>query len=377
MKEKRIEFVYPYSDPETVSPGKAFGEKEFITHDEIKKISADISAGIEVALAQRGITEESISIVLDVLDRDEILKEIQRAGKFRVRKVSSDGVDQWKIVTEDKAKRQEFTFLTESEIEMALSPIRAAILDELQQKFGEHSIHLITEALNHSVHKLHGERILKNVRSMGGHRDPEGKHARNKALARLFSISDHSPYILYHVQEVDNSNSGDAFEIQNKESFKTLEELVISAENQISRKQALQLFTDAVRGVQFLEEHGLVLTDLHECNIAVDEKDRTGKLYDFDGLRISGVPTTYYARLFYAPPEARQSHIRGITTAQSVYELGKTLDWILGHYDFENSEPSMKMIIDLCISMTSKTEAQRPNTATIIQTLESAIAMME
>lgn len=226
--------------------------------------------------------------------------------------------------------------VTEDELKNFLEKIRAFIVEEIKKTAD------LNDPLFHFISKTHPKKKNIAYLEQGGVRKDNryGSHpefiAKNTiALEKLYALKDRSPYILYGLTHKD-PGSGD--EIQTYHDIEILEQYKKSGNSPLPAFCALR---DAVRGAKFLSDNGLIITDLSDDNIAVNKQQRTGYLFDFDGLISKGEKMPFYAAKtsqtayhnLYCPPE----WFKGVDTANegfSLYELGATLVEIINYASF-------------------------------------------
>jgi hypothetical protein len=243
-----------------------------------------------------------------------------------------------------------------------------------------------------SLQRLHSGKIFKS-----------GKMRRfniellSTALEALFQLPERSPYLLYPNTTIDAQLSdrddvdrlyGD--QIQTEVDLLTLKECI--DRESISMPRALLIIADAIRGLIFLAQHDLRLSDLDASNIGVDPKTGRGVLFDYDGLRESGEESYYLAKSTHIPPEIvlerDQQGLPTVTTPvplrekYQVYEIGQTLEEIFFRYSSAEKprywQEHVKRGSDLnrlIARMTHSSSSARPALTEVLRTLNEIQAV--
>ncbi len=226
------------------------------------------------------------------------------------------------------------------------------------------------------------------------------EHQRHEALRVLFDSPERSPNLAYHVaylEERKGKRRGE--EIQHELSMMSLNDIVKDRQREFPLQRVLAILLGAMRGVQFLIDHDLRLTDLALQNIVYNEITGEGMLFDYDALRTKdAVLSVYLGRVDsgYIPPERLNTitiskiqpqkqkspliiqksnpkdyaRLQTIQESDMVFEFGVSLRKCLEAYGEKSPESEVVM---LAADMTNIQYRERPMLKDAIARLEHLI----
>lgn len=294
-------------------------DKHF-TREQIRQIATGIS--IEILRARGMGIQPSMQehIILSLLEPAHIFAMISKT---------------------DDQSLEDLRSVSEEDLISFLESVRSAIIEEIKKTIDlQDPIFHYIERPNrekNTITYLENGKVYKDFR----YDTIRAVAERNrKALKKLYSLKGKSPYILYGLLYKDEK-TGD--EIQSYAKIESLDAYMdqipdapdYAPNNPVSAFYALR---DAIRGVKFLSENGLMLTDLSPDNIGINSASNAGYLFDLDGLAISGERTQYYpGKENFYPPELYHEKTR-INEKFPVYEIGMSLKELI--YWYENNTPT-------------------------------------
>lgn len=331
-------------------------DREAISRQEIRSWAEDLAEGLRPTLAACRTPEEACSVILIGLEAGRMLE----LGHAAFPEARNDGP-------------------TLEDVEAAIEPIRAAILQDLTTLLPETSIAMAIKVLSDKggVRELDTGQAFKPGTGFESETEAD-RNNRLIALTDLYTIPDHrSPYLMYSIVKIDTSTQerGGA-QVQQLIRFETLQDKLEADEREpgsLPAKKAFGYLRDGMRAACFLIAHNLRLSDLAPANIAIDQAADRGMLFDFDMLRQAGDTTSIYpARPFYYPPERISGAPGPIEEAQMVYEFGMGLKQLMSHYSKTGqSYPRVGLMAE---RMTTRDPTARPTLAGAVETLEPILA---
>ncbi len=230
------------------------------------------------------------------------------------------------------------------------------------------------------VTMLHGGRVLK--RPLAYNQDE-----RNRALKRLHDLPERSPYLAYPDTTRDMGmhmapdNTPRHFSLDQKMDFVTLEQLM--RRDAVSLHDAIGIVRDAVRGLVFLDDHGLRLSDLDRSNIGVHPYTRRGFLYDYDGLLQTPDEAIYYAKESHYPPadpalkntkQPSKPRVR-ITEKDMMHELSVTLAQVAQHFSERGAAGTDLMALEMLAAEMHGDHPRRPSIKDCLRALDALVPL--
>jgi len=187
------------------------------------------------------------------------------------------------------------------------------IMRSIIQEYGSHQ----------SIGILRSGSILKQVLLSGKDTD----HLHSNALDKLYDLPERSPFIAYPIKERVKANVKDQYEVQDFLNMTTLEDLKsLPPEKRPPMPKLLNYILDCLKGLRFLHQNGLVLSDFRPDNIGVNLDSDTGMLFDLDSLYQEGDKAPYVAHPRYIPKDIVSPNTpRVYEEVHAVSEFGTTI----------------------------------------------------
>lgn len=242
-------------------------------------------------------------------------------------------MDMVKIVR--KADKYETTF-SQDELRALMRHVREKIAERLQQRQLDDVYVVDRSFADGKAETLHGGKVFKRGLTAKDAPLDYFKPSYDAAIKRLYALPERSPYLSYPDIAVDAR--GNAYvdrQIRSVIDFVTLEQFAMK-ENLPPFRSSLSAVRDVIKGVIFLWEHGLSITDLDPENIAI-RPDGTGMLFDYGTLATREEGGMYLAKRGFHPPDvsrrfSRRSFER--KPSDAAFELGTTLHALVQRYYF-------------------------------------------
>lgn len=340
MKEEKAHFIGPSN---LAKEAFVENENEQFDQKEIDKIANEIASMLEDAISKNTDPKEAIIHVIDEyslgkIGKREIYDDDIREGIYRIRKAVADSLEHHPKFEELKDKVKWDMIL------------RSLVQDGIRQVIGI----------------LKSNKVLKDSPIFDMF-DPTMTKAHNKALHKLYELDEKCPYLAYPIEKIANVGDLNSFEIQTYMNMVTLEDLLnLASEQQPSKYKLLSYLLDAMRGLQFLLDNGLVLSDFRLKNIGVNLDTDKGMLFDFDSLYQKGDKAIYLSHPDQRPEEVDGQDIIEFKESYMVHELGVTILQMWEQVEFEG----LKTFAE---KMSSEDPDERPQLDECIKKIETMV----
>lgn len=350
---------------------------EVLSQEDIRSLARVIAEEVSLATGHSHTDAERRAAMLDMFNMQYLFRSfllsIEHAWDITERTNEH-------LTLRDTQDGQE-VIVTEQDIVDIVTPIRKAVFAELQKQYPDSGWYRVSED---EFTTTHGKDIvlLDNgfIAKEYSRKDADLSAKNVEAITMLHRLPEHSPFVAYTHKERDAHGR---IEIMKKLNMSTVRERMYQDPPQPLQQTIIQ-FTDAIRGAQFLVDHGFVLSDLSSDNLGIDTATERGMLFDLDGLVREGQKTSYPCKELHFPPELIEQEEKdpdGRVTfheEQMVYELGVSLKQIIVRYSrmlpfSKNDQIAIYVSIDLYRRMTDQHPERRPSLHTCLTKLDELL----